>query len=241
MEALIIDGIERSFKNVKALKGVSFSVEEGTVFALLGENGAGKTTLIKILCGLYKKDGGTAKILGYNLDTEGDKIRPYLSVCPQETSIDGNLTVRENLKFSANIYGLYGELANKKINEVENELNLSEVSKRLAKKLSGGTQRRLAIGMSIVCSPKILFLDEPTVGLDVKARRELWKVIKSLKEKTTVILTTHYLEEAEALSDKTVILSEGKVCAEGTVQEIKKFAGTEDIEEAFIRLTGGEL
>lgn len=241
MKALVINNIERSFKEVKALKGVSFSVDEGTVFALLGENGAGKTTLIKILCGLYKKDGGSAKILGFDLDGEEDKIKPFLSVCPQETSVDGNLTAEENLRFSANVYGLYGDAADKKIKEIENELNLTEVSRKLAKKLSGGTQRRLAIGMSVVCSPKILFLDEPTVGLDVKARRELWKVIKSLKGKTTVILTTHYLEEAEALSDKTVILYDGKVCAEGTAAEIKNLAGTDDIEEAFIKLTGGEL
>lgn len=229
--------LQKNYGKKAALSGVSFSVGRGELFGLLGVNGAGKTTLIKILCGLTKKDGGSATIAGLSVPEDMQKIREILDVSPQETAIAQNLTVAENLRFFADIYGKNDP---GHIGRILREFSLDEVENQKAKTLSGGWQRRLSIAIALISEPEFLFLDEPTLGLDVLARRELWKIILSLKGKITVVLTSHYLEEIEALCDRVAILAGGKVVDVGTVGELKKKAGTESFEEAFVRLAEGE-
>ena len=203
------------------------------MFGLLGVNGAGKTTLIKILCGLTRKTSGTITINNFNLDKEIDKIKEIIDISPQETSVANNLTVKENLEFFANIYN--NNVANT-INDIVDIFNLNEVLNQRAKTLSGGYKRRLSIAIALISKPKILFLDEPTLGLDVFARRELWNIIKKLQKNITIILTSHYLEEIENLCDRVAILSNGKLVKTGTIEEIKQITNTQNFEDAFIRL-----
>lgn len=238
MEAIKISNIVKEYKDVTALKDVSFSVNEGELFGLLGINGAGKTTLIKILSGLTKKTSGSATILGLDIDNDMNKIKNIIDVSPQETSVAPNLTVIENLKFFANIYDRYDEAYLKRVIEV---FDLNEVVNKTVKKLSGGYQRRVSIACALISKPKVLFLDEPTLGLDVISRRELWRIILKLKGKITIILTTHYLEEIEALCDRIVIMSKGSVLAIGTATELKNKAGTETLEDAFVNIVEGEV
>lgn len=237
MSIITINNVCKSYKSKKALDNVCLEIEQGELFGLLGVNGAGKTTLIKILCGLTRKTSGSVVINGYNLDKDIDKIKEIIDISPQETAIANNLTVKENLEFFAHIY-------NKKATEITNEivedLNLGEVLNQRAKTLSGGYKRRLSIGISLISQPKILFLDEPTLGLDVFSRRELWQIIKKLKKKTTIILTSHYLEEIEHLCEKVAILSNGKIMRVGTIEEIKQITNKDSFEEAFIKLLEGE-
>ena len=203
------------------------------MFGLLGVNGAGKTTLIKILCGLTKKTSGTVTINNFNLDKDVDKIKEIIDISPQETSVANNLTVKENLQFFANIYNISDINS---LNEVVNIFKLNEVLNQKAKTLSGGYKRRLSIAIALISKPKILFLDEPTLGLDVFARRELWKIIKKLQKNITIILTSHYLEEIENLCDRVAILSNGKLLKTGTIEEIKQLTNTQNFEDAFIKL-----
>lgn len=237
MEAIKISNIVKEYKDVTALKDVSFSVNEGELFGLLGVNGAGKTTLIKILSGLTKKTNGEAKILGLDLDNDLNEIKKIIDVSPQETSVAPNLTVIENLKFFANIYDKYDEAYLKKVIDV---FDLNEVVNKPVKKLSGGYQRRVSIACALISKPKVLFLDEPTLGLDVISRRELWRIILKLKGKITIILTTHYLEEIEALCDRILIMSKGNVLAIGTSDEIKKNADAVTLEDAFVKIVEEE-
>ena len=236
MNAIETKQLTKCFGAVTAVDALDLTVREGELFGLLGVNGAGKTTTIKMLSGLLKPTDGTARVLGYDLDTELSKIKPYVAVSPQETAIAPNLTARENLELIAGIYGSDPGRVQKMIDE----LGLKKAEKIKAKALSGGWQRRLSIAMALVSDPKLLFLDEPTLGLDVLARRELWKVIEGLKGKVTVILTTHYLEEAEALSDRVGVMNDGRLKIVGTPQELLDAAGTTNFEEAFIKLAGGE-
>ncbi|MBR1984919.1 MAG: ABC transporter ATP-binding protein [Clostridia bacterium] len=208
-------------------------MKQGELFGLLGVNGAGKTTLIKILCGLTRKTSGNITINNYNLDKEIDKIKQIIDISPQETSVANNLTVIENLQFFANIYNTNNPST---INEIVALFGLQEVINQKAKTLSGGYKRRLSIAIALISNPKILFLDEPTLGLDVFARRELWKIIKQLKKDITIILTSHYLEEIENLCDRVAILSNGKLLQTGTIEDIKKITNTEKFEDAFIKL-----
>jgi len=212
-------------------------IKEKELFGLLGVNGAGKTTLIKILCGLTKKNAGKVLICGLDLDKELDKIKQIIDISPQETSVATNLTVKENLKFFANIYNQDNDEI---INEIIDIFKLDEVLNQKAKTLSGGYKRRLSIAIALISKPKILFLDEPTLGLDVFARRELWKIINKLKEKITIILTSHYLEEIESLCDRVAILSRGKLLETGTVEELKKKTNSKTFEDAFISLVEAE-
>lgn len=237
MEAIKISNIVKEYKDVTALKDVSFSVNEGELFGLLGVNGAGKTTLIKILSGLTKKTNGEAKILGLDLDNDLNEIKKIIDVSPQETSVAPNLTVIENLKFFANIYDKYDEAYLKKVIDV---FDLNEVVNKPVKKLSGGYQRRVSIACALISKPKVLFLDEPTLGLDVISRREPWRIILKLKGKITIILTTHYLEEIEALCDRILIMSKGNVLAIGTSDEIKKNADAVTLEDAFVKIVEEE-
>ena len=228
-----IENVCKNYKNVKALDNVNLQINEGELFGLLGVNGAGKTTLIKILCGLTKKTSGSVLIDGFNLDKQMDKIKEIIDISPQETSVAKNLTVKENLQFFASIYNKNDQ---KIINEIVKVFKLDEVLNQRAKTLSGGFKRRLSIAIALISQPKILFLDEPTLGLDVLARRELWQIIKKLKQNVTIILTSHYLEEIENLCDKVAILSKGKLLQVGTVEELQKLTSTEKFEDAFVKL-----
>ena len=233
MNIITIENICKNYKAKKALDNVSLTIKEGELFGLLGVNGAGKTTLIKILCGLTRKTSGTIKINNYNLDKEIDKIKEIIDISPQETSVANNLTVKENLEFFANIYN--NNDANT-INEIVDVFNLNEVINQRAKTLSGGYKRRLSIAIALISKPKILFLDEPTLGLDVFARRELWNIIRKLQKDITIILTSHYLEEIESLCDRVAILSNGKLLKIGQIEELKRMTNTQNFEDAFIKL-----
>mgnify|MGYP003294827338 FL=1 len=233
MNIITIDNVCKNYKSKKALDNVSLSIKQDELFGLLGVNGAGKTTLIKILCGLTRKTSGTITINNFNLDKEIDKIKEIIDISPQETSVANNLTVKENLEFFANIYN--SNDANT-INEIVDIFNLNDVLNQRAKTLSGGYKRRLSIAIALISKPKILFLDEPTLGLDVFARRELWNIIKKLQKNITIILTSHYLEEIENLCDRVAILSNGKLLKTGTIEEIKQLTNTQNFEDAFIKL-----
>ena len=233
MFAIETKNLTKKFKERTAVNEINLKINQGELFALLGTNGAGKTTLIKILCGLTRKTSGTITINNFNLDKEIDKIKEIIDISPQETSVANNLTVKENLEFFANIYN--NNDANT-INEIVDIFNLNEVLNQRAKTLSGGYKRRLSIAIALISKPKILFLDEPTLGLDVFARRELWNIIKKLQKNITIILTSHYLEEIENLCDRVAILSNGKLLKTGTIEEIKQITNTQNFEDAFIKL-----
>lgn len=237
MDVITIDNVCKNYKSKKALDNVSLSIKQGELFGLLGVNGAGKTTLIKIFCGLTKKTSGTVTINNFNLDKDIDKIKEIIDISPQETSVANNLTVKENLEFFANIYS--NNDANT-INEIVDIFNLNEVLHQRAKTLSGGYKRRLSIAIALISKPQILFLDEPTLGLDVFARRELWGIIKKLKNSITIILTSHYLEEIENLCDRVAILSNGKLLHTGTIDDIKQATGSTNFEDAFVKIVEGQ-
>ncbi len=240
MEAIEITNICKVFNQEKnsivAIDNISFSINRNELFGLLGVNGAGKSTLIKMISGLLKPTSGKIMCFGKNSFLEKEDVKKMISISFQEIAIAEKLTVLENLVFIARLYGLSNDQANQKAKEVIKSLSLTNVENSRAKILSGGYQRRLSIAMALITSPKILILDEPTLGLDVIARRELWELIKELKNKITIILTTHYLEEAEALCDRIAILVEGKVKAIGNVSELKLIGKNDSFEEAFINI-----
>ena len=232
--------LTKKFKEKTAVNGINLKINEGELFALLGTNGAGKTTTIKMLSTLILPTDGEIKINGLDIINDRQKIKEILNVSPQETAIAPNLSVKENLEFMAGVY----QISNKeeKIDELVKIFKLEEVLKQKAKTLSGGWQRKVSIAISLINNPKILFLDEPTLGLDVIARKELWKIIEDLKGKITILLTTHYMEEAESLSDRIGIMANGKLIDVGTSEELIKKAGTSNFEDAFVKIaTGGEL
>lgn len=230
--------LNKFYKNLHALKDINLGIKENELFGLLGVNGAGKTTLIKILTCLSKQTSGDAYVHGFSVKDNPEKVKEIVDVSPQETAVAHNLTVRENLDFFASLYNTRDEAY---ISSVVNAFSLEEVENQRAKTLSGGWKRRLSIAIGLISKPKILFLDEPTLGLDVIARRELWKIINNMKGKITIILTTHYLEEAEALCDRVAVMAKGKVKATGTPAELKAIAKTENFEDAFIKIAEGEL
>ena len=239
MEAIRIEGLTKKYKDVVAVDNLNLSVNRGELFSLLGVNGAGKTTTIKMLSCLTKPTGGDAFLHGKSIRNDAAAVKKLIAVSPQETAVAPGLTVRENLELICGVHGFDKEKRNAKIAEVTGQLGLKEVSDKKARKLSGGWQRRLSIAMALISEPQILFLDEPTLGLDVIARSELWELICALKGKVTIILTTHYMEEAEALSDRIAIMKEGKLLICATAEEIKAAAGAERFEEAFVRLVKG--
>lgn len=230
--------LNKFYKNLHALKDINLGIKENELFGLLGVNGAGKTTLIKILTCLSKQTSGEAYVHGFSVKDNPEKVKEIVDVSPQETAVAHNLTVRENLDFFASLYNTRDETY---ISSVVNAFSLEEVENQRAKTLSGGWKRRLSIAIGLISKPKILFLDEPTLGLDVIARRELWKIINNMKGKITIILTTHYLEEAEALCDRVAVMAKGKVKATGTPAELKTIAKTDNFEDAFIKIAEGEL
>ena len=241
MNSIIIKELTKKYGSVVAVNNLNLTIEQGELFALLGVNGAGKTTTIKMLSCLIKPTSGDALLLNDSIVSNPNAIKEKTNISPQETAVAANLSVLENLELIAGIYGQNSKTAKKKAHEIAQKFGLeSELSKK-AKKLSGGMQRRLSIAMALISEPQILFLDEPTLGLDVLARRELWSSIKSLKGTVTIILTTHYMDEVESLSDRVGIMAKGQLTAVGTVLELTTQTGTSKLEDAFVMLSGGIL
>ncbi len=238
--AIKLTELTKKFGSKTAVDHLNLEIYEGELFGLLGVNGAGKTTTIRMLTGLSAVTDGDASVLGYSIKKDLQKIKPLVNISTQETAVAENLTVKENLELIAQIYGIKKNRIQSKTQEIISALELNEVIDQKAKTLSGGWQRRLSIAMALITDPKIIFLDEPTLGLDVLARRELWKVVQSLKGKITIILTTHYLEEAEALCDRIAVMANGKIKALGTAGELKKSVGKDNIEDAFVEIVGGD-
>ncbi len=226
----------KQYKDITAVDKLNLEIQQGELFSLLGVNGAGKTTTIKMLTCLTKPSSGDAFVGGYNITKQSEQVKRLIGVSPQETAVAPNLSVKENLELFCGIHGFSKEKTEAKIRELSGQFALDSVLQRRAGKLSGGWQRRVSIAMALISEPKILFLDEPTLGLDVIARHELWEVICSLKGKVTIILTTHYMEEAEALSDRIGIMKSGSLLAVGTVEELKEKVGTNNFETAFVSI-----
>lgn len=239
MNAIKIEGLTKRYRDVLAVDELSLSIEEGELFSLLGVNGAGKTTTIKMLTCLTTPTAGDAYLHGKSICQDTTDVKSLIALSPQETAVATGLSVRENLDLICGVHGFSREKRNERIRSLSELLGLESVMKRKAGKLSGGWQRRLSIAMALISEPRILFLDEPTLGLDVIARSELWDLIRSLKGKVTILLTTHYMEEAEALSDRIAIMKDGKLLVCDTAEKIKAMAGTESFEEAFIRMVKG--
>lgn len=238
MKAIKAMGLTKRYKDITAVNGLDLTVEQGELFALLGVNGSGKTTAIKLLSGLSCPDKGETYIFDKSIIKDRREVQKRINVSPQETSVAPLLTVEENLRLIAQLYGI--NRAGEKVCRSIETFGFTEVRNRMAQKLSGGWKRRLSIAMALISEPAVLFMDEPTLALDVIARRELWEIIRSLKGKVTVILTTHYLEEAECLADRIGIMNRGRLLAAGTREELLSLSGKENFEEAFIRLSGAE-
>ena len=236
MLAIETRGLVKRYKNLTAVAGLDLEVEQGELFSLLGVNGAGKTTTIKMLTTLTYPTAGEAFVGGHSIAREPEQVRRRIGVSPQETAVAPNLSVKENLELICGIGGFSREKTETKIQDLTRQFHLEEVLNRKAGKLSGGWQRRVSIAMALISDPEILFLDEPTLGLDVIARHELWDVIRELKGSITVILTTHYMEEAEALSHRISIMKEGRLLAVGTAEELKQRAGADTFEGAFVAI-----
>ena len=236
MQAIKVIELVKQYNSLIAVDRLNLEVEQGEVFSLLGVNGAGKTTAIKMLSCLTMPTAGDALVGGYSITKEPEQVKRMIGVSPQETAVAPNLSVEENLQLICGIHGFSKEKTQEKVKALSEQLSLDTVLKRKAGKLSGGWQRRVSIAMALISEPQILFLDEPTLGLDVIARHELWEIIASLKGKITIILTTHYMEEAEALSDRIAIMKNGKLLAIGTVDELNQKANTSNFETAFVTI-----
>lgn len=241
MTAIRTLDLTKSYGGKPAVDRLNLSVEQGELVALLGVNGAGKTTVIKMLSCLVTPTSGDAQLLGVSAVREPLRVKAMQSLSPQETAVAPGLTVRENLELICGLYGCRRAERRQRAARMIDTLGLAEVAERRAKVLSGGWQRRLSIAMALITEPQILFLDEPTLGLDVLARRALWQTIRQLKGRVTILLTTHYLEEAEALADRIAILSGGRLTAFGTAGELTAAAGAASFEDAFVALCGGDL
>lgn len=236
MQAIKTTELIKRYKNITAVDKLNLEIFQGELFSLLGVNGAGKTTTIKMLSCLTQPTEGDALVGGYSVTKESEKVKHLIGVSPQETAVAPNLSVKENLELICGIHGFSKEKTAEKIAQLSGQFSLESVLGRKAGKLSGGWQRRVSIAMALISEPQILFLDEPTLGLDVIARHELWDTIRALKGQATIILTTHYMEEAEALSDRIGIMKDGKLLAVGTVDELNAKAGTDDFETTFVSI-----
>ena len=239
MEAIRIEGLTKRYADVTAVDGLTLSVKQGELLSLLGVNGAGKTTTIKMLSCLTQPTEGDAYLNGHSIIDDTSAVKSIIAVSPQETAVAPGLSVKENLRLICGIYGFSKEKSVTKIIALSELLGLESVMDKKAGKLSGGWQRRLSIAMALISEPQILFLDEPTLGLDVLARSDLWDIVRALKGKVTIILTTHYMEEAEALSDRIAIMKDGKLLLCDTADRIKELAQTDSFEQAFIRVVKG--
>ena len=236
MQEIKTVGLVKKYKNLTAVNKLNLEIHQGELFSLLGVNGAGKTTTIKMLTCITKPTDGDAFVEGYSVTKQSEQVKRLIGVSPQETAVAPNLSVKENLELICGIHGFSKEKSKIRIKELSEQFTLDAVLRRRAGKLSGGWQRRVSIAMALISEPKILFLDEPTLGLDVIARHELWDMIRSLKGKATIILTTHYMEEAEALSDRIGVMKDGKLLAVGTVEELKTMTGANNFESAFVSI-----
>ena len=236
MQAIKTAGLVKRYQTLTAVDNLQLEIPQGELFSLLGVNGAGKTTAIKMLSCLTKPTNGDALVGGYSITKEPEQVKRLIGVSPQETAVAPNLSVKENLELICGIHGFSKEKTGRRMEELSQQFGLEPVLGRKAGKLSGGWQRRVSIAMALISEPQILFLDEPTLGLDVLARHDLWEAIRSLKGKITIILTTHYMEEAEALSDRIGIMKDGRLLALGTAEELKQLAGTDDFETAFVSI-----
>ena len=240
MNAIETHALTRRFGDVTAVDGLDLAVSQGELFALLGVNGAGKTTTIRMLCGLLPPTSGDALLMGHSITGDTAAAKKILNLSPQETAVAPALTVRENLAFIAGVYGTSRKAALEAADQMIERMGLESVARRRAKTLSGGWQRRLSIAMGLITDPEILFLDEPTLGLDVLARRELWEVVEGLRGRITVVLTTHYLEEAQALSDCIGVMAKGRLKALGAADELISRTGAKNFEDAFVALAAGK-
>lgn len=240
MNAIEIRNLTKDYKDIRAVDNLSLDIREGELFALLGVNGAGKTTTIKMLCCITQPTSGDAILNGKSIAQNADDVKKIIAVSPQETAVAPNLSVEENLKLMCGVHGFDKQKAQQKTKEMIEEFKLDKIRGKKASKLSGGWQRRLSIAMALISEPQILFLDEPTLGLDVIARSELWDSIRELKGKMTIILTTHYMEEAEELSDRVGVMKDGCLLAVGTAEELKQQTCEEKFENAFIKLVTGK-
>ena len=236
MSAIKTTALSKRYKTLAAVDGLDLEIKQGELFSLLGVNGAGKTTAIKMLSCLTQPTAGDALVGGYNITKHPEQVKRLIGVSPQETAIAPNLSVRENLELICGIHGFSREKTKAKIKELSQQFSLDSVLRRKAGKLSGGWQRRVSIAMALISQPRILFLDEPTLGLDILARHDLWETIRALKGSITIILTTHYMEEAQALSDRIGIMKSGRLLAVGTAAELNAMAGTDDFETAFVTI-----
>ena len=237
--AIEIRKLTKDYKDVRAVDGLDLEIREGELFALLGVNGAGKTTTIKMLCCITQPTSGDALLNGKSIASDADEVKKIIAVSPQETAVAQNLSVEENLMLMCGVHGLDKQKSLQKTKEMVEEFKLDRIRTKKASKLSGGWQRRLSIAMALISEPQILFLDEPTLGLDVIARSELWDTIRELKSRMTIILTTHYMEEAEELSDRIGVMRDGHLLAVGTAAELKEKTGEDKFENAFIKLVKG--
>lgn len=240
MYAIKTEGLTKKYKDLTAVDKLDLCISQGELFALLGVNGAGKTTTIKMLTCLTKPDSGDAFINGNSILSDMDAVKNIIGVSPQENAVAPNLSVKENLELMCGVHGFAKKKRQSKIEELSKQFNLTEILNKKAGKLSGGWQHRLNIAMALISEPQILFLDEPTLGLDVLARSDLWDTIRALKGKITIILTTHYMEEAEALADRIGIMKDGKLLALGSVDSIKTETGKDKFEDAFIAIIKGD-
>jgi ABC-2 type transport system ATP-binding protein len=230
--------LTKDFKARRAVDSLTLSVNEGEVFALLGTNGAGKTTAIKMLCCLLAPTSGDALILGDSVLTSPEAVKQRINLSPQETAVAPKLSVAENLEFMARIYGSDKAEARVRAGKMMETLHLTDRAKDRSKSLSGGMQRRLSVAMALISRPQVVFLDEPTLGLDVGSRRDLWRALKGIRGDTTIVLTTHYLEEAQAHADRIGIMHDGRLLAVGTAAELQLSAGADTLEDAFFAITG---
>ncbi|MCR5743895.1 MAG: ABC transporter ATP-binding protein [Lachnospiraceae bacterium] len=238
-KAIITDKLTKVFKDKTAVNAVDISVEENSLVALLGVNGAGKTTTIRMLSGLSKPTSGKATVMDLDVVSSAAQVKALTGISTQDTAVAQNLTVEENLRFMAQIY-LDKTEVNSAVEEIISDFGLAQCRKKKAKLLSGGWQRRLSIAMAVIGKPRVLFLDEPTLGLDVLARRELWEEIERLKKNMTIVLTTHYMEEAQELADYIYIMIDGSIAASGTLDELEKQSGRKGLEDVFVSIARGE-
>lgn len=236
MDAIKTDKLTKRYKNLTAVDHLDLSIKQGELFSLLGINGAGKTTVIKMLSCITQPDSGNARVGGFSITDEPLKVKSLIGVSPQETAVAPNLSVRENLALMCGIHGFSQDKSNRKMQELAEQFGLQNILGKKAGKLSGGWQRRVSIAMALIGEPSVLFLDEPTLGLDVIARSELWDSIRRLKGKITIVLTTHYMEEAEALSDRIGIMKDGKLLVVGTAQKLMEMTSADKFENAFIAI-----
>ena len=236
MQAIKTEHLRKEYRDVTAVEDLNLQVAQGELFSLLGVNGAGKTTTIRMLSCLCRPTSGEALLGGKSIVRDTAAVKAMIGVSPQETAVAPNLTVQENLELMCGVHGFSKEKSRQKVTALSVQFGLDAVLKKKASRLSGGWQRRLSIAMALISEPQILFLDEPTLGLDVLARSDLWDAIRALKGAITIILTTHYMEEAEALSDRIGIMKDGRLLTTGTAEELKQLAGKDKFEDAFVAI-----